>query len=99
MGEEIYKCAFCRKEMNPGKEVYGLGVRLRAELEYRGAVGRRTAVQLLLGGREIECMVTADGSQARNEGWDLIFMVCSEKCGKELKKLLEKEEDLFEEIM
>jgi hypothetical protein len=44
-------------------------------------------------------MVTADGSQAKMDGWDLIFMVCSEECGGELKEMLEAEGDLFEEIM
>jgi len=93
-----YKCALCEKKMRSGAEVYGLGVKLKEGLEYPGAVGRTMAVHLPVQGREIECMVTADGSQARLEGWDLIFMVCSEDCGVELKSLLETE-DLFEEIM
>ncbi|MBN2027635.1 MAG: hypothetical protein JW854_12835 [Actinobacteria bacterium] len=93
-----YKCALCEKKMRSGAEVYGLGVKLKQGFEYPGAVGRTMAVHLPVQGREVECMVTADGSQARLEGWDLIFMVCSEKCGAELKSLLEKE-GLFEEIM
>jgi hypothetical protein len=93
-----YKCAYCEKKMRSGAEVYGLGVRLREGLEYPGAVRRTMAVSLPVQGREFACMVTADASQAKLEGWDLIFMVCSEKCGTGLKSLLE-EEDLFEEIM
>ena len=99
MTADTYKCANCEKKMRSGAEVYGLGVKLKAGLEYPGAVGRTMTVHLPVGGREIECMVTADGSQARLEGWDLIFMVCSEDCGAELKVLLENEEGLFEEIM
>jgi hypothetical protein len=95
---DTYKCAYCEKKMHSGTEVYGLGVRLKEGLEYPGAVGRTMAVLLPVQGRELECMVTADGSQAKLEGWDLIFMVCSEECGTGLKSLLE-EEDLFEEIM
>ncbi len=98
MGNEIHKCAHCECRLNPGAEVYGLGARLKEELEYPGAVGRSMTVELPIQGRELECMVTADGSQARLEGWDIIFVVCSEECGAGLKALLE-EEGLFEEIM
>jgi hypothetical protein len=99
VGESDYKCANCGKAMGQGDEVYGLGTRLKEELEYPGGVGRTIAVTLPVGGRELECMVTADCSQAKLEGWDLIFMVCSEDCGEELKSLLEEENSLFEEIM
>lgn len=96
---EVYRCAYCDKKIRSGAEVYGLGVKLRKELEYPGVVGRTMSVHLPIGDRELECMVTADGSQAKAEGWDLIFMVCSEGCGAGLKALLEEEESLFEEIM
>jgi hypothetical protein len=99
VGGEVYKCAYCEKKMRTGADVYGLGVKLKKELEYPGAVGRTMTVPLPVGGRELECMVTADGSQAKMEGWDLIFMLCSEGCGAGLKSLLEEEEGLFEEIM
>ena len=99
MVDGVYKCAFCGKKI-PGKaEVYGLGARLSEEFKYREAVGRATAVRISAGGREIECMVVADGSQAKLEGWDLIFMVCSEGCGLDLKALLGEEKRLFDEIM
>jgi hypothetical protein len=99
MAEETYKCCYCEKKMRSGAEVYGLGVKLKEGLEYPGGIGRRTTVHLPVQGRELECMATADGSQAKMEGWDIIFMICSEKCGESLKVLLEEEEDMFEEIM
>lgn len=99
MTDETYECAFCEKKMRSDVEIYGLGVKLKEGLEYPGGIGRMTAVHLPIQGRKLECMATADGSQARLEGWDLIFMVCSEECGDSLKGLLEKEEGLFEEIM
>ena len=36
-------------------------------------------------------MVTGQGSEAKNEGKDAMFLVCSEACGKKLKNVLEKE--------
>lgn len=99
MVDQVYRCALCRKKVPSGAEVYGLGARLKEEFKYREAVGRATAVRLSAGGRELECMVTADGSQAKLEGWDLIFMVCSESCGTELKRILEEDQRLFDEVM
>jgi hypothetical protein len=36
-------------------------------------------------------MVTAQGSEAKNEGKDGMFLVCSKRCGVKLKSALEKE--------
>jgi hypothetical protein len=36
-------------------------------------------------------MVTAQGSEARSNGNDGMFLVCSEGCAKKLKRALEKE--------
>jgi hypothetical protein len=99
MAKEFYRCAYCDKKLRSDVEVYGLGVKLKEGLEYPDGVGRMTAVDLPLQGRSFKCMVTADDSRARMEGWDLIFMVCSEECGRELKKILVEEKGLFDEIM
>ena len=99
MQGEVYRCAWCGKRIRSGAAVYGLGVKLREGLEYPGGVGRVTSVELPLHGRSFQCMVTADDSQARLEGWDLIFMLCGEDCGSELREVLREEEGLFEAIM
>jgi hypothetical protein len=36
-------------------------------------------------------MVTAHGSEAKNNGNDGMFLICSEECGLKLKGVLEKE--------
>lgn len=99
MIKETYKCAFCDKEMSSSEEVFGMGAKLKEGLDYPSEVGRMTPVELPVQGKTYECMVTADNSRAKLEGWDLVFMVCSEKCGSELRDILEMEGDLFEEIM
>lgn len=98
MEDRVYRCALCEKRIRSGANVYVLGVKLKDEYGYPEGIGRSTAVHLPVGGRELECTATADGSRARLEGWDLIFMLCSEECGSALRDLL-KEEDIFEEIM
>ncbi|MFW6114002.1 MAG: hypothetical protein ACOC78_03665 [Actinomycetota bacterium] len=98
MKKDSYSCAYCDKEMRPGTEVFGLGVRLKEGMDYPAGVDRVTQVELPLKGKTFQCMATADGSRAKMEGWDLVFMVCSEECGGELKAILENEE-IFEEVM
>lgn len=98
MGEETYRCALCEKKLRAGANIFGLGVKLKSWLEYPGGIGRATLVQLPVQGRMIECLATADGSRAKLEGWDLVFMLCSEECGAGLREILEGT-DMFEEIM
>jgi hypothetical protein len=99
MKNGAYKCSFCEKKIGSGADVYGLGVKLKAGLEYPYGMGRMTAVHLPIHGKAFPCMATADDSQAKMEGWDLVFMVCCEKCGDHLRSILEEEKGLFEEIM
>ncbi len=93
-----HSCANCGGALSWSEEVFGLGARLRQGLEYPGGVGRSAAVTIPVGEREVECMVAADASPAKAEGWDLVFMVCCEGCGAALKAALEAG-GLFEEIM
>ena len=41
--------------------------------------------------KPIYMMVTADGPEAKEDGNDCMFLFCSERCGKELKTVLDKE--------
>jgi hypothetical protein len=41
--------------------------------------------------KPIYMMVTATGSEAKKDGKDGMFLLCSEKCGEKLKRALEKE--------
>jgi hypothetical protein len=68
-----YRCAWCGKKIGPKQEII-------APLE-----GKRIEVGIPSAGRNVEVLVTTAESQARKEGWDLIAMTCSERCGHELK--------------
>ena len=39
-------------------------------------------------------MVTSEDSEAKRDGNDVMFLVCSEECGKEMKAALEEEKSL-----
>ena len=52
---------------------------------------RRQLSRLASEGREVFTMVSREGSEAKKEGNDCMFLVCSEKCENDLKAVLEKE--------
>lgn len=89
--EALSKCAWCQSHIYEDMEVFGLGAKLKPDVdlsEYEshcieiGLVARETPVYML---------VSARGSEAKNQGKDCMFLVCSKKCAKKLKNVLEKE--------
>jgi len=51
--------------------------------------------------KTVNMMVTAEGSEAKKDHMDAMFMVCSEKCGSKLKSALKEEisiGDLFHDV-
>ncbi len=81
-------------------EVFAVGAKIRPGVfsEYEGK-----AIQLMIVSEDrfVPMMVTTEGSEAKNDGNDIMFMVCSETCGKEMKSALERDKslgDMFEGI-
>jgi len=44
-------------------------------------------------------IITANNSGAKKAGNDMIFMLCSEECGHELREILQTEISFFENIL
>ncbi len=56
--------------------------------------GQTIELTLVTKDRSVPMMVTSKASVAKRDGIDVMFMVCSEKCGKEMKAALEEEKEL-----
>ena len=100
--DALGKCAWCQNQINDEMEVYCLGAKLRPDNDLSGYQSHCIEIEQASGRKPICMMVTAKESQARKEGNDGMFMVCSEKCGQELKNGLEKDLELsklFEKIV
>jgi len=50
------------------------------------------------GDRNIWGAVAGKNSQAKQDGCDMVFLLCSEKCRQELKEELASENDLFKSV-
>jgi hypothetical protein len=89
--EALGKCTWCRSHISDHMEVLGLGAKLRSDLDLSEYESHCIQIGMVLEERPIYMMVTAQGSEAKLNGNDGMFLVCSEGCGKKLKTALENE--------
>lgn len=89
--EALSQCAACRDNISEMTEVFGLGVKLKPEVDLSEFESHCIEIDLVSEEKSAYMMVTAQGSEAKDDGKDGMFLVCSESCGKQLKQVLEKE--------
>ena len=89
--EALNKCAWCRSHINDQMEVLGLGAKLRPDLDLSEYESHCIQIGLVSEEKPLYMMVTTHGSEAKINGNDGMFLVCSEGCGKKLKSVLENE--------
>lgn len=89
--EALGRCAWCQTQITDHMEVFGLGAKLKSNVDLSEYEGHCIEIGLASEEKQVFMMVTAQGSEAKNDGKDGMFLVCSEKCGNKLKNVLEKE--------
>ena len=89
--EALNKCAWCQSEITDHMEVYGLGAKLKSNIDLSEYEGHCIELGLASEEKSVYMMVTGRGSEAKNAGKDAMFLICSVKCAKKLKGVLEKE--------
>ena len=89
--EALSKCTWCQRQINDHMEVLGLGATLKPDVDLSEYESHCIQIGLISEEKPVYMMVTAQGSEAKNNGNDGMFLVCSEGCGQKLKTVLEKE--------
>ena len=89
--EALGKCAWCQSHISDHMEVLGLGAKLKPDVDLSEYESHCIQLGLVSEEKPLYMMVTAQGSEARNDGNDCMFLVCSDRCGKKLKGVLKKE--------
>ncbi len=99
------RCFWCEKSVSQ-KPVYALGGSFRPGVEHPPSRDDGYLVKLAMSGNmdaaEVKwlwAIVAGSESEAKKEGFDLLFMLCSEVCGEELKKTLQSEIKSFDAII
>ena len=91
-------CAWCAKAIPHDTECFGLGAKAKAEAGALLQKHEGRAIIMLIGNREVPCIVTTSISQAKKDGKDFIFALCSEQCGRELKATFLAEADAADNL-
>ena len=89
--DAIDTCAWCNKRIAKNSEVFSLGAKARKGTDLKRYRGSSIRLQLRHVDKIVPAMVPTPGSEARKAGNDVLFMLCSEQCAKQLKKALLKE--------
>jgi hypothetical protein len=89
--EALRKCAWCQCHIHDNMEIFGFGAKLKPDVDLSEYESHCIEIGLVSKEKPVYMMVTAQGSEAKSEGKDGMFLVCSKKCGKKLKKALEEE--------
>lgn len=85
------RCFWCNKRIKENQPVYGFGAKVWPSVDLSGQEGTIIKLWLTQAGREVLAGVAASDSDAKREGYDLVFMTCSERCGHELRAALREE--------
>ena len=89
--EVLSKCAWCRNKLNQNSEAFGLGAKVKSGSDIFTYKGKSVLLTIVSEDRNVPMMVAADGTDAKNDGNDVMFLLCSEKCGIKMKAALERE--------
>ena len=89
--EALGQCAWCANPINDHMEVFGFGAQFQPSVDLSEFESHCIQIDLVSEEKPVYMMVTVHGSEAKNKGNDGMFLVCSEKCGQKLKRVLEKE--------
>lgn len=99
--EALAKCAWCQGKIQEFEDVIDLGAKLKADIDLSEYESHCIELDLVSEKKSVFMLVTASDSEAKKNGDDGMFLLCSEGCGKNLKDILEKEVTagpLFESI-
>jgi hypothetical protein len=94
--DAVRVCAWCGKHIPESSEIFSVNAKARpgVDLKREGNVLELT----LDATRKALAIIPTQESQAKKEGWDLLFAVCSEECGRSLKDTVQRQLDIIDRI-
>lgn len=91
-------CAWCKKNIPEDVEVFGISAKVRKGVDIKGKEGKIIPLHLATKKKDVQAVVVTKNSPAKKEGYDLVFLSCSQKCAKSLKTALSAEVKLFGDV-
>lgn len=92
----LHICAWCNQDIKEDEDVFGFGAKAGKGIDLSDKEGEFVSFNLALREKTVFALVPPSSSTARTDGFDLIFLTCSEGCAQSLKDALELERDVFD---
>jgi hypothetical protein len=92
----LHICAWCSQDIQEDEEVFGFGAKASQGVDLSDKEGEFVSFNLALRDKTVFALVPSTSSTAKTDGYDLIFLTCSEDCAQSLKDALELERDVFD---
>ena len=95
-------CALCSGRIYEDEEVFAIGTQFKSGVDLSEFAGHCIEISLASEEKTMNMMVTAEGSEAKLQNKDGMFLVSSEACGAKLKDVLQKEVssgDMFDTVI
>lgn len=89
--ELVGVCSWCARTIPAGLPIFAIAGKKRPEADFSGQAGQWIKVTLDSGQRQLPALVPAADSQAAREGYDVMFIACTEQCRNEMQLALETE--------
>jgi hypothetical protein len=84
------------KPIPEGDELFAYGVKANKKIDLTGKEGEFVSLDLALKDKTVIAIVTTQTSEARKQGFDLIFLTCGQACAEELQTALYMEKVMFD---
>jgi hypothetical protein len=89
----MHTCTWCLNNIPEGDDLFAFGVKASQAIDLTEKQGEFVSLKLALKDKTIVALVTMPNSEAKEHGFDLIFLTCSQGCAEDLKDALEMERD------
>jgi len=93
--DRLGHCGCCNRRMGEEGERIAIKARFRDQKDHQKNEGRVVSFTLEDAGRTVVAYVVTRDSPAKKEGKEVLFQVCSDRCGLELTAAMNKEMNLL----
>jgi hypothetical protein len=87
----LLNCSWCEDEIPDDIEVFTIGAKAKPGIDLAEAEGKIIPLSLIRANKTVSAIVPTRDSPAVKDGYDLMFMVCSQSCAQALSNGLEND--------
>ncbi|MFB4168296.1 hypothetical protein [Virgibacillus sp. JSM 102003] len=91
----MFRCAWCMKKIADDQPLHALNVKFADGIDYSDQEGEIVQVYLTSRGTSVPMIVATADSEAKENGGDGLFALCSETCSEKMQTTLAKEINTF----